>query len=52
MTWLDLEQRRDAERPKGATGKVRRLTRFVEYGLMLDSRLSFCVEYELIGSPY
>ena len=47
MTWPVLDQRRDAERPKGDR-KVRRFTRFVDYGLMFDSRRSFSLEYDLL----
>ena len=47
MTWPVLDQRRDAERPKGGR-KVRRFTRFVDYGLMFDSRRSFSLEYDLL----
>ena len=32
--------------------EVRRFTRFVDYGLMLDLRSSFSLEYDLIRSPY
>ena len=31
---------------------VRPFTRFVDYGLMFDSRRSFSLEYDLIRSPY
>ena len=51
MTWLVLVQRRDAERTKGDREKVPASLDFVDYGLMFDSRRSFSLEYDLIGSP-
>ena len=45
----EVRSREKAERTQRA---VRRFTRFVDYGLMFDSRRSFSLEYKLIRSPY
>ena len=55
MTWLvqtnkgEAKRRGNAERRQRA---VRRLIRFVNYGLMFDLRRSFSLGYNLIRSPY
>ena len=45
----EVRSREKAERTQRA---VRRFARFVDYGLMFDSRRSFSLEYEMIRSPY
>ena len=61
MPWLVLDQThkltqtrevRSREKAERTQRAVRRFTRFVDYGLMFDSRRSFSLEYKLIRSPY
>jgi len=55
MTWLAQTNKGGAKRREKAERRqraVHRFTRFVDYGLMFDSRRSFSLEYDLILSPY